>query len=288
MSPSDDAISRRSFLDKTARRGLALSAAGSIAAASEVRAAKTAETPQHRYIDQDLCVGCRLCVPLCPMGAIGMASKKASIDANECAECGTCSRSKICPVDAIETVKLEWPRELRETFSNPMATHKGTGVAGRGTEGIKTNDTQNSYGQDDMGILLELGRPVLGARFSDVEKVVMKFKAHGYEVHAHNPIASLVADPATGALKPEILNEKIISCVVEFKLPVTAAGELTAMAQELTGEVESVFNLSVALRADDAGKPRFDAFFPPDVFRLPNGKANTGMALGIQAKEASL
>lgn len=286
MGPSGDEISRRRFLDKTTKTGLLLSTAGSLTALPEARAAEPPAAMPHRYIDHSLCVGCRLCVPLCPMGAIGMASKKASIDSNECSECGTCSRSQICPVDAIEAVKLEWPRELRETFSNPLATHKSTGVGGRGTEGIKTNDSQNRYKRGDLGVFIELGRPVLGARFADVERVVMKFKAHGYDVISHNPIASLVDNQETGALDPEILNEKIISCVVEFLLPDTAANELMAMAQELAGEVESVFNLSIALRADDEGRPRIDEFFSPDVFRLPNGKVNTGMAQHVLQEEA--
>jgi len=215
------------------------------------------------------------------MGAMSMSHRKASIDSNECAECGTCSRSKICPVDAIKTVELEWPRVLRETFSNPQAVPKSTGVGGRGTEGIKTNDSQTRYRRGEMGVFVEHDRPVLGARFHDVERVVKKFKSHGYEVIWQNPIAELIDDPKTGALKPEILNEKIISCVVEYLLPDSAADELMTMVQEVAGEVESVFNLSVALRADDAGRTRIGELFGPDVFRLPNGKVNIGMGSNI-------
>jgi len=215
-----------------------------------------------------------------------MSSRKASIDSNECAECGTCTRSERCPVDAIRTVELQWPRVLRETFSNPLATHASTGVSGRGTEGIKTNDSQSRYRRGEMGIFIEHGRPVIGARFSDVERVVKKFKAHGYDVIPHNPIAELIEDRATGTLKPEILDEKIISCVVEFLLPDTAADELMTMARELSGEVDSVFNLSVALRADEAGRSRLEELFGPDIFHLPNAKVNLGMAQWIAGEGA--
>ena len=160
------------------------------------------------------------------MSAIGLSDEKSSIDPNECAECGTCTRAEVCPADAIKTGELGWPRSLRETFSNPLAVHKTTGITGRGTEGIKSNDSQNRYQRGDIGVFIELGRPVLGARFSDVERVVKKFKTNGYEVGEGNPIRALIAEESTGALDTEVLNEKIISCVLEFVIPDSAAGEL--------------------------------------------------------------
>jgi hypothetical protein len=219
------------------------------------------------------------------MEAISLGEETSSIDPNECAECGTCSRAEICPVDAILPVKLEWPRVLRETFSNPLAVHENTGITGRGTEGIKTNDSQNRYKRGGMGVFIEVGRPVLGGRFSDVERIVKKFKSHGYEVIPQNPIASLIDDPETGALKPEILNEKVISCVIEFLLPSDAAEELVATVGELAGEVESVFSLSVALRADEQGEPHFEEIFGSDVFRLPNAKVNLGVSQNVGGGE---
>jgi hypothetical protein len=215
------------------------------------------------------------------MGAISLSGDKSSIDPNECAECGTCSRAEICPADAIKAVRLGWPRSLRETFSNPLAVHETTGITGRGTEGIKSNDSQNRYQRGDIGVFIELGRPVLGARFTDVERVVNKFKSHGYEVIQNNPITALIADRNTGALEPEVLNEKIISCVLEFVIPDTAARQLMQMVHELAAEVDSVFSLSVALRADENGRSNFRDLFGPDVFCLPNAKVNIGMAENI-------
>jgi hypothetical protein len=212
------------------------------------------------------------------MEAITLGDETSTIDANECTECGTCYRAEICPVDAITPVKLEWPRVLRETFSNPLAVHESTGITGRGTEGIKTNDSQNRYQRGDIGVLIEVGRPVLGGRFRDVERIVKKFKAHGYDVIPQNPVASLIADPRTGALKPETLDEKVISCVIEFVFPDAKAKELMTLVSELSGEVESVFSLSVGIRADEQGKSHFEKIFGPDIYHLPNAKVNIGAA----------
>jgi hypothetical protein len=220
------------------------------------------------------------------VSAISLGDETSSIDAHECTECSTCTRSEVCPVDAIKTVELGWPRVLRETFSNPLAKHETTGITGRGTEGIKTNDAQNRFRRGDIGVFIEVGRPVLGGRFSDVNRIVKKFKAHGYDVIEENPISALIDDPKTGALKPDILDEKIISCVIEFVLPDTAADELMAVVHELSGQVESVFSLSVALRADGEGRSPFEELFGTNVFCLPNAKANIGMAEHIVGEEA--
>ena len=284
MSESNDGITRRCFLDNTARAWLMMSSVGAISVPVSVRgdrALRPARQMPHRYIDQSLCTGCRMCNRLCPMGAISFANDKSSIDANECAECGTCSRAEVCPVDAIRAVSLEWPRTLRGTFSNPLAVHETTGITGRGTEGIKSNDSQNRYRRGDIGVFIELGRTVTGARFVDVERAVKKFKTHGYEVIPGNPIVALIADQSTGALRSDVLNEKIISCVLEFVIPDSAAGELMEMIHELSEEVDCVFSLSVALRADENGSSYFRDLFGPDVFCLPNAKVNIGMAANI-------
>lgn len=235
----------------------------------------------HRYVDAERCIGCGQCVPLCPMGAIHLAFEVSSIDPHECAECGTCLRAGVCPGDAIREGKLSWPRVLREVFSNPIAEHEATGVPGRGTEGIKTNDAIGRYQAGSIGVFVELGRPVLGARFADAERVVRKFAAHGFSIVEDNPVAGLIVDPKTGAMKPEILNEKAISILIEFIVPDTAVQELMAILKELSGEVNTVFNVSVALRAKRGGLSPLSELFGPGVRSLPNGKVNLGLAQGI-------
>jgi hypothetical protein len=220
------------------------------------------------------------------VGAIHLEFETASIDPDACAECGTCTRSNACPEDAIREGHLSWPRVLREAFSNPIATHASTGVPGRGTGGIKTNDTTNRYGSGVMGVFVELGRPVLGARFVDAERVLKKFTAHGFPMVQDNPVAGLVADPQTGALKSEILNEKAISILIEFLVPETAKQELLRILRELSDEVTTVFNVSVALRASEDGRSPLSDLFGTGIWSLPNGKVNLGLAEGI-AKERS-
>jgi ferredoxin len=276
-------ITRRNFLAKTAQAGIAVTAAGPALAMSACIGPREVPAVNHRHIIQARCIGCGQCLSFCPMSAITL-EKKSWINPEECVECGVCWRSRVCPVDAIRPGLLQWPRTLREQYSNPMGEHKSTGVAGRGTEETKTNDSQHRYRKGSVGVLVELGRPVLGARFSDVERVVKKFKARGYELVQDNPVVDLIADPKTGILKPDVLHEKIISCVVEFLMPESDAGRLLPIVRELEQEVQTIFNISVALRADEDGRSSFNRLFGAGTFHLPWAKVNIGIAQGIKAK----
>lgn len=51
-----------------------------------------------RY-DPGLCVGCMLCVKLCPSGAITTADRKVSIDHSRCILCAQCV--DVCPRKAL-------------------------------------------------------------------------------------------------------------------------------------------------------------------------------------------
>ena len=91
-------------------------------------------------IDEQVCHACQECIPYCPVGAIEEGDGVSYIDQDECVECGACLRAGVCPNDAIYQQSMAWPRTLRAQFSDPLGVHPKTGIPGRGTEEIKTND----------------------------------------------------------------------------------------------------------------------------------------------------
>jgi len=62
-------------------------------------------------IDPDSCVGCGLCVEVCPAGTISMQDGKAVVTGTYSMGCGHCEA--VCPVDAIRVEALEHPFTLK-------------------------------------------------------------------------------------------------------------------------------------------------------------------------------
>jgi electron transport complex protein RnfB len=59
-------------------------------------------------IDEDLCIGCEVCIETCPVDAIAMLEDTAVVDRDKCLGCGICHRN--CSEEAI-TIQLREDRE---------------------------------------------------------------------------------------------------------------------------------------------------------------------------------
>ncbi len=114
-------------------------------------------------IDEEKCIACGECLPWCPVGAISL-DDVAVIDLDECAECGNCLRNADCPTDALYQQELTWPRTVRSILSDPLTIATESGISGRGTEEMKTNEVTGRFKRGEVGIGIEVGRPVTGAR----------------------------------------------------------------------------------------------------------------------------
>ena len=68
----------------------------------------------------------------------------------------------VCPTAAFEPDELAWPRVVRRAFSDPRVPHESTGVEGRGTEEVKTNDVSGRVKVGEVGFTIEFGRPGVG------------------------------------------------------------------------------------------------------------------------------
>ncbi len=238
------------------------------------------------YIDKDLCQKCMNCRPVCPVGAIGVENKQVAINYEACVECGVCRRIEICSEGAIKQVdEIPYPRIIRAAFSDPTHRHASTEVLGRGTEEMKTNDVRNEFTTECIGCSIELGRPGVGSYLKDLDKVTRKIVSIGGKFTDYNPVMALMVDTKTGALKPEVLQEKVLSAIAEFTVPLpNALTVLGEMIRYIDNKIETVATISVISKHQDDGSNRFYEELANHGVQLgytpfPNGKVNIGMAL---------
>lgn len=236
-------------------------------------------------IDSNKCVACGNCTYVCPMGAIYVdpLTNRSTIDRDECVECFSCYNGlsqehlnptmvrtmrgllklfrirfdpepDVCPTAAFQPEDLTWPRVVRRAFSDPRVPHESTGVEGRGTEEVKTNDVSGRVKVGEVGFTIEFGRPGVGVRFRDINKMTTALAAAGVEFEKKNPITTLLKDKATGEIRDDILNEKIMSAIVEIKVSIERCEEVVRLVWKVEKEVDTVVVLGVGVRCDENGE----------------------------------
>jgi hypothetical protein len=183
----------------------------------------------------------------------------------------------ICPTDALVPEELSWPRVIRRAFSDPQVPHESTGIHGRGTAEVKTNDVTDRVKQGEAGFVVEFGRPGIGARFRDIERVTEALAKLGVEFELNNPVTSLMTDPSRGRIRPEILNEKVLSAIVEIKTKLADVPAVLKKIKELSREVETVISLGVSTRCGHAGDDPLGEILEREGYPAYRGKTNLGL-----------
>lgn len=236
-------------------------------------------------VDSEKCVGCERCVSYCPVGAIHVAEregkpgkKRSWIDEDECVECGVCFRANVCKPQAIYLPELKWPRVVRRAFSDPMVEHKETGVPGRGTEEMKTNEITGRFKRGSWGMAVEVGRPGVGARLKDLELIAMALAEKGVAFEPRNPVTFLFENVKTGKLKPEVRNEKVLSGIIEFEVKPEQLKPVLQVLRDMAGRVESVFSVDLITHPEEEEKGLALKIVKKMGFPVyPNGKVNVGL-----------
>lgn len=261
-------------------------------------------------ISTEKCVACGNCTYVCPMGAIyvDQSLNRAVVDQDECVECYTCfnGMSKehlnptvvrtlralfkmmrlrfdpepdVCPTSALEPQELVWPRVVRRAFSDPRVSHESTGVSGRGTEEVKTNDITGRVQPGEVGFTIEFGRPGVGVRFHEIQRMTQALAKAGIGFEAKNPITSLLSDPVAGTIREDVLNEKILSAIVEVKVPIARMEEIIRMVREVEKQVDTVIAIGVGARCDEEGQDE-EVFSALERLGYKPERAKTNLGLG--------
>ena len=268
-------------------------------------------------INPKKCVACGNCTYVCPMGAIYIdpVIKRATIDRNECVECHACYNGlsqehlnptmvrtmrklfqmarlrfdpepDVCPTAAFEPDKLEWPRMVRRAFSDPRVPHESTGVAGRGTEEVKTNDVSGRVKLGEAGFTIEFGRPGVGVWFHEIQKMTLALARAGVSFEKKNPITSLMSDVSTGTLREDIMGEKIMSAIVEIKVSAERTEEIISLVHDVEKQIDTVVAIGVGVRCDADGEDRqVGPVLERLGYHLERAKTNIGLGKVSQPEE---
>jgi hypothetical protein len=251
------------------------------------------------------------------MGAIAISPElqRAVVDRDACVECYACHRGMskehmnptlvrairrvakalrfrfdpepdVCPTDALTPEELAWPRIVRRAFSDPRVPHESTGIHGRGTAEVKTNDVTGRVSEGQAGCVIEFGRPGLGARFHEIEQMTTALAALSVHFEAMNPVTTLMSDVSRGTIRPDILQEKVLSAIVEIMVPLDRIPAVLACVREVARRVDTVIAIGVSTRCDPAGAEPLRALLEREGFPTYRGKTNLGLGR-VTAPEAS-
>jgi hypothetical protein len=243
------------------------------------------------------------------MGAIYIDPiiKRATINEDECVECYSCYNGlsqehlnptmvrtmrkifqmmrlrfdpepDVCPTAAFEPNELTWPRVVRRAFSDPRVPHESTGVQGRGTEEVKTNDVSGRVKVGEVGFTVEFGRPGVGVRFHEIERMSTALAKLGVSFEKKNPVTTLMTDTSTGRLRDDILNEKVLSAILEIKTTVDRTEEIIREIWEVERQLDTVVSLGVGTRCDEKGQENVVAPILEKLgYKLHRAKTNVGL-----------
>ena len=203
-------------------------------------------------IEESLCTGCQNCIPYCPTSALYQedGSGKTAVNPEKCTDCWVCLRNKVCPFEAMHQQEhMDFKSDYRHYMSDPNET-TFTGDKGRGTEEIKTNDVTGRVKIGTVGFTIDMGRPGIGARLDDVEKVVMAIVEAGIilEEPKKSPLGAVIKDFKTGEIKEEYKDVFVLSVIVEGTCPIENAANVLRALKAVSTEINTVFSLGVALR----------------------------------------
>jgi ferredoxin len=267
-------------------------------------------------ISTDRCVACGNCLAVCPVGAIDIdpTIHRAVVDQDRCVECFTCYRGlstehlnptmvrtirkvlgwfrfrfdpepDVCPTAAIEPQELAWPRIVRRAFSDPLVPHESTGIHGRGTEEVKTNDVTHRVGEGEAGFTIEFGRPTVSARFRDITRMTEALAQAGVAFEKNNPVTHLMTDPKSGRIREDILDERVLSAIVEIKTTLDRVPQILEIATTIAQDLDTVVSIGVATRCSEEGRSALEEVLESGGYRFWRGKTNLGLGRRPEAPE---
>ena len=107
----------------------------------------------------------------------------------------------------------------------------------------------------------------------------------GVEHEPANPVTFLMTDTSTGKMDDTVLNENVLSAIVEFIVPQSKVLEVLEVLKEAAPKVDTVFSVDLAVRYEpDGSVPIKKIVEDAGYYLAPNGKTNIGIVTTLAAR----
>jgi hypothetical protein len=150
-------------------------------------------------------------------------------------------------------------------------------MGGRGTAEAKTNDVTNRIEKGEAGFVVELGRPGVGVYFKEVDRVSRALSEQGMVFEKENPVTYLMRDPENGCIREDVLEEKVLSCIIESKTRLDKVPHILGVIKALAPSLDTVISLGVSTRCDEAGNDPLREILQGMGYDAWRAKINLGM-----------
>ena len=100
----------------------------------------------------------------------------------------------------------------------------------------------------------------------------------GVDFEKKNPVTTLMTDTNTGKIREDILNEKVLSAILEIKVAATRVEEIVNVVRQVEKQVNTVVVLGVGVKCDENGdenvvRPVLERLG----YKIERAKTNTGL-----------
>jgi hypothetical protein len=129
----------------------------------------------------------------------------------------------------------------------------------------------------------------VGVWFRDIQKMCWALAQAGVAFEKRNPVTSLMSDVSTGTIREDILGEKVLSAIVEIKVPIERTEEIIRLVWDVEKQIDTVVSLGVGARCDEHGEENAVAPILEKLgYRLERAKTNIGLGRPSNARGAAL
>ena len=103
---------------------------------------------------------------------------------------------------------------------------------------------------------------------------------------ANNPVTQLMQDPQTGKIKEDILDEKVLSAIIELKTALDQIPQVLSVLERAQKKSDAVFSLGIASKClADGSIPHVEWVERAGYSLSSNGKTNLGLGRARTRRE---